>query len=70
MKPTKQELNRRDTMERQPLWATVGLTLIVLSGIAAIVYVRVETGEIPAGLVAITSTAVTAVVMSAGRRRL
>jgi hypothetical protein len=57
-------------MERQPLWATVALAVIALSGIMAIVYVRVKTGQIPAGLVSITSSAVTAVVMSAGRRRL
>ena len=70
MKPTKKELFRRDTMERQPLFATIGLIAITLTGLVAIVYVRVKTSEIPAGLVSITSSAVTAVVMSAGRRRL
>jgi hypothetical protein len=64
------ESKRRETMERQPLWATVGLTLITLCGIASIVYVRVKIGDIPAGLIAITSTSVTAIVMSAGRRRI
>jgi hypothetical protein len=65
-----EERCRRETMERQPLWATLGLILITVGGIIAIVYVRVKTNEIPAGLVAITTSAVTAVVMSAGRRRL
>jgi hypothetical protein len=64
------ESKRRETMERQPLYATLGLTLITLCGIVSIVYVRVKTNEIPAGLISITSTAVTAIVMSAGRRRL
>jgi hypothetical protein len=61
---------RRETTERQPLWATLGLIVVTIVGIIAIVYILITTREVPGGLVAITTSAVTAVVMSAGRRRL
>lgn len=60
---------RKQTMERQPLWATVALTVITVAGIAAITYIRLKTQDIPAGLIAVTSSAVTGVVMACGRRR-
>lgn len=60
---------RRETMERQPLWSTVGLSVIVICCIGTIYDIRMRTNEIPTGLINIAVVAVTALAMSAGRRR-
>ena len=60
---------RKQTMERQPLWATVGLAVVSVGGLAAMVIVRVYTDEVPIGISNITTAAITGLASAAMRRR-
>ncbi len=61
--------DRHSKMTEQPLVATRWLGIVAIVGILAIVAIRVETAEVPVGLVGLTSAAVTGLAMASGRRR-
>lgn len=61
---------KQQTMQRQPLLATMGLIVVTVTGIVAIVVVRLKTADVPAGLIALTASAATGLAMASGRRRI
>lgn len=56
-------------MREQPYIATWLLAVVSLVGVIAIAVVRIMSEDPPAGLIALTASAVTGLVMASGRRR-